>query len=326
MNQAGDRLKINAEKLEKLERTIDTLHPEKGVVPIRILGFGEISLVFELTGEETVAYKRLPIFDSEEQVKRHVLAYDVYQRILKRKFGLNIPPHGSIWFRTPGGKITLYCAQEKVQPESVGNSVIHQISKKEAYLLVLLVLRELKKIWDFNLKNESYKVGLDGQISNWAIAGYDPVNPVINKDTKLFYLDTSTPMYRKSGNDAMEAVLFLKSAPPILNWILKAIYLQDVLDRFYDWRLVTVDLIANFYKEQKPELVPGLVKTVNEFFTSEAPEHDINPLTVEEVHSFYQEDKQIWSLFQASRKLDRYIRTRLFRKKYDFYLPEEIKR
>ncbi|GAH96291.1 unnamed protein product, partial [marine sediment metagenome] len=50
-----------------LERSIDIYNPENGEVPIKILGFGEISLVFELLSDvEPIAYKRIPIFDNEK--------------------------------------------------------------------------------------------------------------------------------------------------------------------------------------------------------------------------------------------------------------------
>ena len=59
-------MKINIELLRELERNIDTVNPEKGKVPIKILGFGEISLVFTLVNDSgNVAYKRIPIFDTE---------------------------------------------------------------------------------------------------------------------------------------------------------------------------------------------------------------------------------------------------------------------
>jgi len=69
-------VKIDIEILKKLERSIDTYNPEKGEVPIKILGFGEISLVFEIVGDpEQIAYKRIPIFENEKQVNRHIWAY-----------------------------------------------------------------------------------------------------------------------------------------------------------------------------------------------------------------------------------------------------------
>ena len=63
-------MNVNVETLKEFERTIDTIHPEKGKIPIKILGFGEISLVFEILNDPAhLAYKRIPIFDNEQQVK-----------------------------------------------------------------------------------------------------------------------------------------------------------------------------------------------------------------------------------------------------------------
>jgi len=320
-------MKINTDLIVKLEETIDTIHPERGEIPIKILGFGEISLVFELVDDpEKVAYKRLPIFDNEKQVKRHINAYNEYNRILKEDIGLNVPDYGALWLKGPTGGIVLYCAQEKIPPESIGNRIIHELNNNDVKKLVLLVMRELKKVWAFNKDNVNINVGLDGQISNFSLLGYDPSNPKISENAKLLYVDTSTPMYRINEVEAMEAILFLKSAPSFIRWLLKALFLQEVMDRYYDWRLVTIDLIANFFKEQKPEIIPGLLKVVNKFFADEANEFNIEPITFEEVHSYYKNDKMIWVVFQAFRKFDRFLKTKLFRKKYDFYLPEKIER
>ncbi len=320
-------MKINTDLIVKLEETIDTIHPERGEIPIKILGFGEISLVFELVDDpEKVAYKRLPIFDNEKQVKRHINAYNEYNRILKEDIGLNVPDYGALWLKGPTGGIVLYCAQEKIPPESIGNRIIHELNNNDVKKLVLLVMRELKKVWAFNKDNVNINVGLDGQISNFSLLGYDPSNPKISENAKLLYVDTSTPMYRINEVEAMEAILFLKSAPSFIRWLLKALFLQEVMDRYYDWRLVTIDLIANFFKEQKPEIIPGLLKVVNKFFADEANEFNIEPITFEEVYSYYKNDKMIWVVFQAFRKFDRFLKTKLFRKKYDFYLPEKIER
>ncbi|MHA2295812.1 MAG: DUF6206 family protein [Candidatus Hodarchaeales archaeon] len=317
---------INEKRLRELELTIDTVHPEKGVIPIKILGYGEMSLVFEIVGEETIAYKRFPIFDTEIQVKRHVLAFNVYQQILEEKIGIQVPPYSNTWFKTPDGKITLFCIQKKLPLRSIGHNIIHQVSEREIRLLVLKIMMEMKKVWDFNKGSENLKVGLDGQISNWSLIGFDPENPSVTNNDRLIYLDTTTPFYRKNEIEAMEAELFLKSAPVLLRGILKALFMQEIMDRYYDWRLVTIDLIANFYKEQRSELISGLIKTVNDFFSNEAKEHQIDPLTLEEVHSYYQNDKLIWEIFLKARRLDRYFKTRLLHGKYDFYLPEDIKR
>ncbi|MCK4382856.1 MAG: hypothetical protein KAW66_06135 [Candidatus Lokiarchaeota archaeon] len=320
-------MKIDIEVLKKLERSIDTYDPEKGEVPIKILGFGEISLVFEIVGDpEQIAYKRIPIFENEKQVNRHIWAYNEYNRILSQDVGLNLPKYDVVWFKDNEDKIQFYCIQEKISSESVGNKVIHDLSTEDVKTLILLVMREMKKVWVYSKNHETLDLGLDGQISNFAIIGYDPNNPKIEKDTKLLYFDTSTPMFRKNGIEAMDAELFLESTPSFLRFLVKAAFLDEVIDRYYDWRLVTIDLIANFFKEQKPELIPGIIRQVNKFFKEEASEFNMEPITFEEVQKYYKNDKMIWVIFQNARKIDRYIKTKLFKKKYDFYLPGKIKR
>ncbi len=321
------RLKIDIEVLKKLERSIDTYNPEKGEVPIKILGYGEISLVFEIVGDpEQIAYKRIPIFENEKQVNRHIWAYNEYNRILNQEVGLNLPKYDVVWFKDNEDKIQFYCIQEKISSESVGNRVIHDLRTEDIETLILLVMREMKKVWVYSKNHETIDLGLDGQISNFAVIGYDPNNPKIEKDTKLVYFDTSTPMFRKNGIEAMDAELFLESTPSFLRFLVKAAFLDEVIDRYYDWRLVTIDLIANFFKEQRPELIPGIIRQINKFFKEEASEFNIEPITFEEVQKYYKNDKMIWVIFQNARKIDRFIKTKLLKKKYDFYLPGKIKR
>ncbi|MFX0148923.1 MAG: hypothetical protein ACFE8E_14380, partial [Candidatus Hodarchaeota archaeon] len=85
-------MNIDINLLRDLEKSIDTIHPEKGRIPIKVLGYGEISLVFEILNDPLhLAYKRIPIFDTDEQVKRHIWAYRKYNQLLKDRVGLNIP-------------------------------------------------------------------------------------------------------------------------------------------------------------------------------------------------------------------------------------------
>jgi len=323
------RLKIDIEALKKLERSrsIDTYDPENGEVPIKVLGFGEISLVFELLDdEEPIAYKRIPVFDNEKQVARHIWAYNEYNRLLIQEVGLNLPEYDVAWFKDDDEKIQFYCVQEKISADSVGNRVIHQVNENDVETLVLLTMKEMKKVWDYSKNHESIDLGLDGQISNFAVIGYDPDNPKIDMNTKLVYIDTSTPMFRTDGEEAMDAELFLKSTPSFLRFLVKAMFLDEVVDRYYDWRLVTIDLIANFYKEQRPELIPGIIQKVNDFFANEASDFEMEPITLLEVQKYYKNDKRIWVIFQNARKLDRFIKTKILRKRYEFYLPDKIKR
>jgi hypothetical protein len=99
-----------------------------------------------------------------------------------------------------------------------------------------------------------------------------------------------------------------------------------VVNRYYDFRIATIDLIANFSKEQKSDLIPSLVKLVNNFFIEEVSELNLIPLKLNEVMKYYKYDRLIWILYQNLRRIDKFIITKLFRRRYEFFLPPRIKR
>ena len=142
---------------------------------------------------------------------------------------------------------------------------------------------------------------------------------------ELVYFDTSSPLLRKNGKELLDSELFLRSAPSFLVWIIRLFFLKDVMNRYYEFRKVAVDLIANFYKEQRPELIPEIVDTVNDFFFEEIREKGLDPITVKEVRAYYREDAWIWGIYLTFRKMDRFLH-RLFGKDYPYILPDKITR
>ncbi len=93
------------------------------------------------------------------------------------------------------------------------------------------------------------------------------------------------------------------------------------MDRYYDLRLVFIDLTANLHKEQKPVLIPEVVKAANHLLPDRTKK-----ITLKEVDSYYKEDKFIWQLFLFFRKIDRWFTNKVFGKRYQFILPGKIKR
>ena len=131
--------------------------------------------------------------------------------------------------------------------------------------LVQAALRETQKVFDFNRAHANeLELGFDGQISNWAIVGFDAEAQRLPDEIRLVYLDTSTPLMRKGGREQLNPELFLRSAPFFLAWLLRLLYLDEVLTRYYDFRRVALDLVANFYKEQRADLIPALIDLVND--------------------------------------------------------------
>jgi len=315
--------------LKQFEKGLDPRFPERSAIPARVLGYGEISTVLELgTGSERdLAYKRLPMFRTEEEARNYQALYQEYVEVLGDGVGLRLVPSETVRFMDEErDRVVVYVVQQKQPAEAIGHNAIHRLSPDDVRKLVLAVLRETKKVFDFNRQHSGQlEVGFDGQISNWAIIGFDPEIPALGEEIELVYFDTSTPLMQKNGVEQLNPELFLRSAPSFLVWIIRLLFLEDVMTRYYDFRQVLVDLIANFYKEQRPELIPDLVNTINGFFSAEIGEDEFEPITVKEVQAYYREDAWIWRIYLAFRKLDRSLH-RLLGRDYPYVLPEKIKR
>jgi len=321
-------MQANVDLLKEFERGLDPTQPEKGRIPAKVLGYGEISTVFQIEGEsqENLAYKRMPIFKCQEEIDHYEMLYNEYNRILNDDVGIAVPPYGLASFAADKGYIVCFGVQERLPADCFGNKVIHTLDDDNVMVFFGRVLKELRKVWDFNKENASVEVGIDGQISNWVVRDFDPGSPHISMDSPLYYVDTSTPFMRKNGEEQLDPELFLRSAPSFLLWLIRWLFLEDVMTRYYDFHLVVVDLIANFYKERRPDLVPRLTQVANDFLAGEAESLDIVPLTTKEIRSYYRQDAFIWILFLALRRLDRFIHKWILHKPYVYILPGEIKR
>jgi hypothetical protein len=322
-------LKIDIELLRRFEKQLDPRFPERGKIPTRVLGYGEISTVLEIgTGKQRdLAYKRMPMFRSAREAESYEALHREYVQLLQDRIGLQVAPYDMERLVDEGNdRVVVYIVQEKLPADAIGHRAIHHVFPTDVEKLVLAVLRETAKVFDFNrLHKGNLEVGFDGQISNWAIVNFDPEAPILGDEIGLVYLDTSAPFVCRNGEEQLDPELFLRSAPSFLVWILRLLFLNDVMTRYYDYRKVTVDLVANFYKEQRPELVPDLVDAVNRFFSDEIRDGGFEPITAGEIKSYYREDAWIWRLYLAFRKVDRSLHG-LLGKDYPYILPGKIKR
>jgi len=321
-------MQIDLELLKEFENGLDPEHPEKSRIPAKVLGYGEISTIFEIDSPTTrgLACKRMPIFQTRKEIEHYARIYTDYNNMLQKEIGINVPEFGFVWFAADDGKIVAFDLQRKLPSESIGNRAIHLLDSENIRALFLCVLRELMKVWSFNQTHHARALGIDGQISNWSIADFHAANPHITSDTKLFYIDTSTPMMKQNAVEQLDPELFLRSAPSFLCWLIRWLFLKGVMTRYYDARLVTIDLIANFHKEQRPELVPMLVAAANEFYRTEGSKLNLAPFSEKDISAYYREDKTIWIVFLALRRFDRWLHKYILRKSYVYILPGNIKR
>ncbi len=321
-------MNIDIEPLKRFEDGLDPEHPERSAIPAKILGYGEISTIFEIDAESTkgIACKRMAIFRTEQEVSEYENIYNSYNTLLEKEIRIGVPDYGFAWFFSAKGNIVAFDIQAKLAPESIANRALHLMDTENVRALFLLIIRELAKVWEFNRLNPDRAIGIDGQISNWSLVGFSPSDPKISPDSRLLYFDTSTPLMKAGGVEQLEPELFLRSAPSFLRWLIRWFFLTGVMTRYYDARLVTIDIIANLYKEQRPELVEPMVDTANGYFAGEGSQFGIAPLTVKEIESYYKEDSRIWIVFLALRRFDRWLHKHILHKPYIYILPGHIKR
>ncbi len=303
-------MNIDHDLIHRFEASLDPQNLAGSPIPAKILGYGEISTIFQIGADDSLAYKRMPLFTEPAAAAKYEQQYHEYCRLLAAA-GLHLPDHATMISNASGKVIALYIAQQQFPAERFAHRLLHQLDVPAFKELVQRILQEIEKVWRFNQQRKpDIELSLDGQLSNW-----------VEFETKLFFVDTSTPLYRKQGVEQMDPEPLLKSAPGFLRWILRLFFLDDVMNRYYQRRLVFLDLAANLFKEGRPDLIPVTIDIINQHLTAADA-----PLTTEEVTRYYRQDKLIWTLFLAFRRVDRWLRTRIFRQRYEFILPGTIRR
>ncbi len=300
--------------LNRFEPQFDPVHISRNRMDVKVIGYGEISCVLTLSDLPELAIKRMPLFSSPEEAAEYEKIYHQYCGLLNQA-GLHVPHSDTVVVERPDGLVVLFICQKLFNSEDFAHTRVRKMSPDEAAKLFDAIVSEVENVWRFSQdRSPELQIALDSQLSNWVAEGFPG-------DGKIHYIDTSTPLFRVDGREQLNPELFLKSAAPGLRWVIKKFFLSDVVNRYYEFRSVMMDLAANLYKEQCPELIPLLIRRVNE-----SPLIEDQPLSEGEVKSYYNEDKRIWQIVQFSRRVHRSIVMGIFRRPYEFTLPPKIKR
>jgi hypothetical protein len=295
----------------EFEKGLNPQNLEASKIPAEVLGYGEISIILQIGDNTGVAFKRMPLFSNPEAAQVYERQFHEYCRYLSDA-GFRLPHHETLIIEIPDRPVVLYIAQERLPADRFVHRLIRRLGPEQAVAATEKIIAEIHKVWKFNGSSDSaLQLAIDAQVSNW----------VLLESGETFYVDTSTPLYRKDGVEQMDPELFLQSAPVFLRWLIRWLFLKDVMNRYYDSRLVYMDLAANLYKEKSPELIPEVIRCINRYLSSGQ-----QPLNQKEVEKYYKEDKRIWTVFLAFRRIDRWMTTKLFRKRYEFLLPGRIER
>lgn len=307
--------------MQRFEDGLNPAYPEQSRIRPLILGYGEISTTFSIPGMPDLAFKRMPPFETIDEIVSHKAAVNRYCRMLTEHFHIRVVDYDFCDLENKRGEKILYVAQTRLPENTIGHQILKTATPQDMEELIHAVLVPLIQIHQFNRDHsDTLSIGIDGQLSNWGFESSKnyPLIPL--------YFDITTPMLRENGCETLDTEIFLKSCPSFLVWLVRWRFLSEVLDRYHDMRMVWVDLVANFYKEGREDLIDPAIEAVNKGLQEGNRTPEIKPIRRFEIDAYYKNDAFIWSIFLSLRRLDRFLKTRILRRRYNFMLPDDIRR
>ena len=306
--------------LERFESELDPARPTRSP-GIEIIGFGEVSTVFSLARVPGRVCKRMAGFRDVEAARRYAALVQRYAEWLGAG-GVRAADTEVVLVERRARAPVVYLLQARLDPAGFGNQILRHGSES---LLVDCLERVLAGIGGLLRSNrerdDGRAVTVDAQLSNWHFAR----EPGRIGDPLL--VDVGTPFVRRDGVDEIGPELFLAAVPPgIRSYYRRARAVERYLDAFFDARSLLVDALANFHKEGRLDRIPLALERVNRWLLEEARDLGGAPIHREEVERYYRDDAKTLELYLKARRVDRFVRTRLLRRRYDFILPGAIRR
>ena len=279
--------------LAALDATVDAAIERGGPAGLRILGFGEITLVLGWPPERPVfAVKRLPAFGDLAAAERYAALVEEYLAALRAQ-GVEVVDTAVCPLGAPDG-VHVYLVQPLVPRERVLSVALASAPPQRAEVLLERLAAAICDAVDARL-------GLDAQAGNWAVDG-----------DRLSLFDVSTPLMRSpGGHDLLDMGLFATVYPAALRPALRRIA-HRIASPYHDPRAVLVDVASNLHKERLDPCVPMLLA---------AAETRVRPaVTWQEVQRYFRRDRALWLTLQRQRRLDRAWQRGVRRRPYPFLL------
>lgn len=305
--------------LTRFEAQLDPAHPTAGIVPVTIIGYGEISAVLKFAERPDLVCKRMAGFVSDAEAEDFRRVLHEYCDLLVAR-GVDVLQTDSVPLSTAHNGHVVYLVQPAMSAETVGNVVLRTADDGELRLLLRAILRTLLAVYSPNSDTDQPAVAMDAQISNWV---WEPRD---NGETRLAYIDVGAPFFRRDGREAMNFEPFVRAFPKPLGWYMRRYELEEVIDRYYRMDAVLTDLAGNFIKEQCANRIDLALEEFTAWAAGPAAHLQVRVPTRERVEKYYAGDARIWSSVLALRKLDRFVTARCFGRPYNHILPGKIRR
>lgn len=285
--------------VEALEHRYRRALEEGGPGDLPVVGHGEISLAFGWPpSEPDLVVRSLPVFADLGRLQAYADLIDEYVTTLRVR-GLDVVPTVARWAPAPGGWRG-YLVQPALPAQRIGHAVLRTDGASAVGLLADVVARVLHVV--------DAQVGLDAQVTNWALVDGHP-----------WYLDVGTPMLRDArGRDRLDVAILATSVPWAARPLVIHLLGPGILAAYHDPRRTLLDAAGNLVRERLTAWIPVVLELANP--------HLDRPLTEAEVHRFYRGNARMYTVLQALRRADRAWSRQVRRRPYPFLLPDPVER
>ncbi len=322
--------------LADFEAALDPAHPTANGA--QVVGYGEVSTVLRLAALPGEVCKRMAGFRDEAAVEHYLVVLARYVELL-RAHGIEPTETRPVALALPRRRPVVYLLQPALDPRGFASEILR--TGDDARLLACLdrVLAHVRMLIVANRRNAGARtVTVDAQLSNWHFLVVDAAGgpqaarehaaPTAQTTVGMPCLvDVGTPFMRLRGLDEMGIELFLAPVPPgFRSFSRRQRDVERYIDDYFDPRTLLLDLLGNFHKEGRPDRIELARAHVNRWLAADGAELAIGALEAAEVDRYYRRDAQKLELFLRLRRLDRWVRTRVLRQRYDFILPGPIRR
>jgi hypothetical protein len=305
--------------LARTEEALDPGDPERGGA-VHVLGHGEISVALAVSDLPGLVCKRMSGFSDDGSAAGYATLVEDYLEWLGSA-GARVAPTDVHTVHRGERPPVVYLVQPRMAAETLGDHLLRTADDQTVGAAVAAALAVVGTVARHSgASPDDAELALDGQLSNWS---FDP-DP---ESTAPLLIDVGTPFVRRRGVHAMDREVLLAPVPPgIRAYYRRRRLVEAYLDDYFVPRTVAVDLLGNFHKEGAAARLPTGLEAANAWLDSEDLPGPTDPVTLDEVERYYRQDADLLALYLRLRRMDRFLRTRVLRRTYDYVLPDDVTR
>jgi Family of unknown function (DUF6206) len=286
--------------LAALEQTIERALVRGDERGLHVLGYGEITTVVAWPDADgPFACKRLPLF-TPERFAAYRPAFDDYLVALGER-GVDVLRTDLVHQTREDGWIVAYCIQPVLAPDNLLPQALRDAAAGDDAEPRIRAL--LGSVVDHIADVVDDQVGIDAQVSNWAVG-----------DNGLVYLDVSTPFLRDAdGHDRFDCDTYLESIPAVCRGIARRFVIPGVVQTYHSTRSIVLNLAGHLSKEGLDAWIPLTLELARARLGV-----DVSPAAA---RRHYRNDVRLWGFIQRLRRVDRAWQRHVRRRPYPFLLP-----